>query len=64
MFDLIMSVESMELTTLIYKGNKINDVPVVYHIDDGGAFFVNLARKSYRVLFLPFYYKNQPVIFK
>ena len=64
MFDPIMSVEVMELTTLIYKGNNLAEVPVVYQMEGGGALFVNITRGGYRCLLLPFYYKNQPVIFK
>ena len=66
MFNLIMSVEVMELTTLIYKGNNLYEVPAVYHIDKGGAFFVSISRKDYKrlLLLLPFQYKNQLRIFK
>ena len=64
MFNTIMSVEAMQLTTLIYKGNNLQEVPDVYQLKDNGAFFINIARKDYRLLLLPFYYKNQPVKFK
>ena len=64
MFDSCFSEEALELTTIIYKGNRIKDVPVVYQMDGGGAFFVNVSRKDYKILYLPFYYKKQPVIFK
>ena len=64
MFDPFMSVEALELTTLIYKGNNLAEVPAVYQMEGGGALFVNITRRAYRCLLLPFYYKNQPVIFK
>lgn len=58
MFNAIMSVEARELTALIYKGNNLKEVPAVYYIDKGGAFFVSIFRKDYKRLLLPFYYKN------
>lgn len=60
-----MSCELVRLRDEIYfRFNKLEKFPYVYvyNLEDRDTFFVNLSSKYYRVLFLPFYYKNLPVI--
>jgi hypothetical protein len=63
MSDIIITTEAFELTSKVYKLSKLEKVPIIYQLEGTGPFIIDIYRKDYKVLFLPFFYKNLPIIF-